>query len=215
MCKTAGSPCPRTGRKGKVYPQGTGLWLGNSTKEIDVSCISAHDPQLERLEVAIAQRVGQERYSVWFTNSTRLDLKQDELEIAVPNDFISEWIFRNFAKTIQEAAQEVLGCSLLVRYSVLPQLFGGHGEDGPVLEKRLVLAAGKSNGNGHANGNGNGHSNGNGNGNGHALKIANGHGIMATDFRTELPGPMRAMSAKVAVAAPRLRHDLHSFVVGG
>ena len=80
-----------------------------------MSTICAHDPQLERLEVAIAQRVGQERYSVWFTNSTKLDLKEDELEIAVPNDFISEWILRNFAKTIQDAAHEVLGCRTIRR----------------------------------------------------------------------------------------------------
>ena len=179
-----------------------------------MSSICAHDPQLERLEVAIAQRVGQERYSVWFTNSTRLDLKQDELEIAVPNDFISDWIVRHFAKTIQEAAQEVLGCPLLVRYSVLPQLFGGHGEDGTVLEKRLVLAAGKCNGNGHANGNGNGHSNGNGNGDGHALKIGNGHGIMATDFRTELPAPMRASSICRARCSLRVANSMKSTTVG-
>ena len=72
-----------------------------------MSSICAHDPQLERLEIAIAQRVGQERYSVWFTNSTRLDLKQDELEIAVPNDFISEWIGTHFTRSIQEAAKSI------------------------------------------------------------------------------------------------------------
>src|SRR4030095_16714817 len=88
-----------------------------------VSCISAHDPQLARLADAIAQRVGQQRFHVWFNNSTRLDLKQDGLEIAVPNDFISEWIGRNFSQPIQDAANEVLGCSLLVRFSVVPQLF--------------------------------------------------------------------------------------------
>ena len=103
--------------------------------------ICAHDPQLERLEVAIAQRVGQERYSVWFTNSTRLDLKQDELEIAVPNDFISEWILRNFAKTIQDAAHEVLGSSLMVRFNVMPQLFVGHGENGDENVGHLWVAA--------------------------------------------------------------------------
>jgi chromosomal replication initiator protein len=89
----------------------------------DVSCISAHDPQLARLANAIAQRVGQQRFHVWFNNSTRLDLKQDGLEIAVPNDFISEWIGKNFSRPIQEAAHEVLGCSLAVRFSVVPQLF--------------------------------------------------------------------------------------------
>ena len=61
---------------------------------------------------AIAQRVGQQRFHVWFNNSTRLDLKQDGLEIAVPNDFISEWIGSHFSQPIQEAAHEVLGCSL-------------------------------------------------------------------------------------------------------
>ncbi len=88
-----------------------------------MSCISAHDPQLARLADAIAQRVGQQRFHVWFNNSTRLDLTQEGLEIAVPNDFISEWIGKNFTKPIQEAAHEVLGCPLQVRFNVVPRLF--------------------------------------------------------------------------------------------
>src|SRR5687768_7587783 len=91
--------------------------------EIEVSCLSAHDPQLARLADAIAQRVGPQRFHVWFNNSTRLDLKHDGLEIAVPNDFISEWIGTHFKAPIQEAAHEVLGCPLPVRFSVVPQLF--------------------------------------------------------------------------------------------
>jgi chromosomal replication initiator protein len=73
---------------------------------------------------AIAQRVGQQRFHVWFNNSTRLDLRNDGLEIAVPNDFISEWIGKNFTKPIQDAAHEVLGCTLSVRFNVVPELFG-------------------------------------------------------------------------------------------
>ena len=88
-----------------------------------MSCVSANDLQLARLADAIAQRVGQQRFHVWFNNSTRLDLRQDGLEIAVPNDFISEWIGRNFTRPIQEAATEVLGCDLPVRFSVVPELF--------------------------------------------------------------------------------------------
>jgi chromosomal replication initiator protein len=78
---------------------------------------------LARLADAIAQRVGQQRFHVWFNNSTRLDLRQDGLEIAVPNDFISEWIGKNFTRPIQEAAHEVLGGPLLVRFNVVPELF--------------------------------------------------------------------------------------------
>jgi chromosomal replication initiator protein len=100
-----------------------------------VSCISAHDPQLVRLADAIAERVGPQRFHVWFNNSTRLDLKQDGLEIAVPNDFISEWIGKNFTRPIQEAAHEVLGGPLSVRFAVMPQLFSdGAAADGPKSE---------------------------------------------------------------------------------
>src|SRR5829696_7023168 len=88
-----------------------------------VSCVTATDPQLARLADAIAQRVGPQRFHVWFNNSTRLDLRQDGLEIAVPNDFISEWIGTHFTKPIQDAAHEVLGCPLAVRFSVVPELF--------------------------------------------------------------------------------------------
>jgi chromosomal replication initiator protein len=88
-----------------------------------VSCIVAQDPQLVRLADAIAQRVGQQRFHVWFNNSTRMDLKQDGLEIAVPNDFISEWINTHFTRPIQEACSEVMGGPLEVRYFVMPQLF--------------------------------------------------------------------------------------------
>jgi chromosomal replication initiator protein len=106
-----------------------GLRLG---KEREVSCVSANDLQLARLADAIAQRVGQQRFHVWFNNSTRLDLRQDGLEIAVPNDFISEWIGRNFTRPIQEATTEVMGCALPLRFSVVPELFeiavtGNHG----------------------------------------------------------------------------------------
>jgi len=94
-----------------------------------VSCISAHDPQLVRLADAIAQRVGAQRFNVWFTNSTKLDLKQDELEISVPNDFISDWIDKHYTRPIQEAANEVLGQELCVRFSVVPQLFDTESEN--------------------------------------------------------------------------------------
>src|SRR6185295_10487401 len=116
-------------------------WAPSSRRSL-VSCISAHDPQLVRLADAIAQRVGPQRFHVWFDNSTKLDLKQDGLEIAVPNDFISEWIGRHFTKSIQEAAHEVLGCSLPVRFCVVPQLF----EIKPDAPADDVIAAAANNG---------------------------------------------------------------------
>ena len=88
-----------------------------------MSILAADDPQVTRLTDAIAQRVGSQRYQVWFSNSARFDIRHDALEIAVPNDFICEWIGTHYTRPIQEAASEVLGCSLPVRFNVVPQLF--------------------------------------------------------------------------------------------
>lgn len=105
-----------------------------------VSCVAAHDANLLRLANAIAARVGPQRFHVWFDNSTRLDLRNDNLEISVPNDFIGEWIGQRFTGTIQEAAIEVFGGPLRLRFQVQPELFsgrtdtenfsGGHGAKG-------------------------------------------------------------------------------------
>src|SRR3982751_5335840 len=102
-------------------------------EQIVSGCLAAHDPQLARLADAIAQRVGQQRFNVWFNNSTRLDLKHDGLEIAVPNDFISEWIGTHFTRPIQDAAHEVFGCPLHVRFNVVPQLFESKSADGALV----------------------------------------------------------------------------------
>jgi chromosomal replication initiator protein len=164
-----------------------------------VSCITPHDPQLARLADAIAQRVGQQRFHVWFNNSTRLDLKHDGLEITVPNDFISEWIGTHFTRPIQEAAHEVLGGPLPVRFSVVPQLFE-------------VRSGGKTHG-ACASGNGDPPgAGGNGNGNGHPAPTA----VVAVFRPASRPAPSALVrnSAGVFPARPRLRHDMDSFVVG-
>ena len=151
-----------------------------------MSCITAQDPQLARLAKAIAQRVGQQRFSVWFNNSTKLDLRQDGLEIAVPNDFISEWIGKNFARPIQEAANEVLGCSLDVRFSVVPQLFDGGAASSPVMVEGTAVDRSPS----------------------PRAPVA------VEQPRPAAPPHRPAESAAAAAARMRIRHDIDTFVVG-
>lgn len=158
-----------------------------------MSCVSANDVQLARLADAIAQRVGQQRFHVWFDNSTRLDLRQDGLEIAVPNDFISEWIGKNFTRPIQEAAHEVLGTPLVVRFHVVPELFevvggakrsnGAHGrEESPAKDGDPIVRASAA--------------------------------IVAAPARPAASVSAAPQRLTPAAALPRLRHQLESFVVG-
>ena len=189
-----------------------------------MSCITANDQQLARLADAIAQRVGQQRFHVWFNNSTKLDLRQDGLEIAVPNDFISEWIGKNFTRPIQEAAHEVLGTPLQVRFSVVPELFEVDSASKPIGateadEKPAATKSKAAGGNGRVNGKANGapragaNNNGNGNGNGQAtmgraVQIVPGVPRPAADAGRD------AAQLSPFMSRPRLRHDLESFVVG-
>ena len=169
-----------------------------------MSCISAGDPQLARLADAIAQRVGAQRFAVWFDNSTKLDLKNDGLEIAVPNDFISDWIGKHFGRPIQEAAVEVLGCSLSVKFSVMPKLFETDepGVDDFDAPDGSLDEAPRSVG---------------------AQRVAHYPVGRATAARPRSIAPPRQAPPAIPVAAPvasvltgaRLRHDLESFVVGG
>ncbi len=173
-------------------------------KESRVSCVSANDVQLVRLADAIAQRVGQQRFHVWFNNSTRLDLRQDGLEIAVPNDFISEWIGTHFTRPIQEAAHEVLGGPLPVRFHVVPELFEVESavskSDTPGVEKTARAAK-----NGAANHNGNGHAVAAN----RAVQIVPPAPIMRSS-----PSANGDNGSHLFTSRPRLRHDVETFIVG-
>lgn len=172
-----------------------------------MSCIGAHDPQLARLANAIAQKVGQQRFHVWFNNSTRLDLKNDGLEIAVPNDFISDWINTHFTRPIQEAAHEVLGCSLPVRFAVVPQLFEVETAGGQVKSITAVPALGglPAREGSHKNG----------------RTSVGPAAVLERPVMKAVPVMPRAgapVSSRTPFEAealmPRLRHDLDSYVVG-
>lgn len=179
-------------------------------KELGVNCVSPQDPQLLRLADAIAQRVGQQRFHVWFDNSTRLDLRQDSLEISVPNDFISEWIGSHFSKPIQDAAQEVLGVSLRVRFNVVPQLFDRRAAQGAAAAVVPVSAIGRLAGTATATAVA------------PALPQSSGSGMavaaaMAGAGLTAMVHPLQSSpsASSAAYSSPsRLRHDLSAFVVG-
>jgi chromosomal replication initiator protein len=178
-----------------VERHGVGHKGSSAWKELNVSCVSVNDMQLARLADAIAQRVGQQRFHVWFDNSTRLDLRQDGLEIAVPNDFISEWIGKNFTRPIQEAAHEVLGCPLVVRFHVVPELFEVEAAK-RLLEKKNGAATASA-----------------------AAPELKPDGEPVVTRSVPILAPLRPASAAGAGGAstslqPRLRHSINSFVVG-
>jgi chromosomal replication initiator protein len=69
------------------------------------------------LRTAVAERLGEPRFGLWFGEGVRLGLSGDgdSLEVQVPNAFFGEWIKGHFAGSLAEAARAVTG--RLVRLS--------------------------------------------------------------------------------------------------
>jgi chromosomal replication initiator protein len=61
------------------------------------------------LRAAVAERLGEARFGLWFGEGVRLGVDGDVLEVGVPNAFFREWIQGHFAGNLIEAAETVTG----------------------------------------------------------------------------------------------------------
>jgi chromosomal replication initiator protein len=61
------------------------------------------------LRAAIAGKVGQKRYDLWFGAGTRLNYDGRVLRVGAPNQFFMDWIRTNFRRHIEDACHEVVG----------------------------------------------------------------------------------------------------------
>jgi len=87
---------------------------------VEASCLG----QVEKVNDAIASRVGPQRYRIWFKNTTRLSVEDHYLKVGVPNLFVGSWIENHFSGQISEAVREVTGQDLKVIFTIDPELFG-------------------------------------------------------------------------------------------
>ena len=89
------------------------------------------DDVVSTLESRIAEKVGPQRFNVWFRNATRFTITESYLRVSAPNPFVGEWIERHFADVIREAAAEVTGQPLTLSFDIDPALAKGLGKKQP------------------------------------------------------------------------------------
>ena len=70
------------------------------------------------LRAAVAERLGESRFGLWFGEGVRLGVDGDALEVGVPNAFFREWIQGHFAGNLIEAAEAVTGRALRLAFRV-------------------------------------------------------------------------------------------------
>ncbi len=76
------------------------------------------DSVIGAINDAIAQKIGQQKFRIWFKNSTRLTLTDGQLNVGVVNPFIATWLESHFQAEIAEAATAVLGKDCQVSFAI-------------------------------------------------------------------------------------------------
>lgn len=72
---------------------------------------------------AIARRIGEPRYKLWFEGHTRFAWDDGVLTVGVPNRHFEEWLQKTFIGAVRDAAGEVFGAPMQVRFTIDPELF--------------------------------------------------------------------------------------------
>ncbi len=80
--------------------------------------------EISAITEAIAERIGKQKYRIWFKDSAKFSLNENFLTVGVPNLFVSNWLEKHFLHVISEAVNEVRSCSTKVSFAVDGELAG-------------------------------------------------------------------------------------------
>ncbi len=100
-----------------------------SPKNTKIERRSPHGSQeashaIQSINEALAKKVGQQKYQIWFKNSTTLMLTEEFLKVSVPNPFIANWIENHFLNEIRDVVRSVTGTDVQVTFAIDPDLAG-------------------------------------------------------------------------------------------
>ncbi|MHC4616500.1 MAG: chromosomal replication initiator protein DnaA [Planctomycetota bacterium] len=80
--------------------------------------------EIGAINQALAERIGPQKFRIWFKNSTRFTLGDGYLKVGVPNLFIASWLENHFLNEINGAVRAVTGNSAKVAFTIDPELSG-------------------------------------------------------------------------------------------
>jgi chromosomal replication initiator protein len=70
------------------------------------------------IRARLADRVGQDRYEVWFGSTTQLAVRGENLVISVPNQFFQDWLRSHFRKDLEASSLEAFGKPLMLEFRI-------------------------------------------------------------------------------------------------
>jgi len=83
------------------------------------------DDPIARVTSQLTRSVGERKFALWFDRSAQFDYQPDEqtLRVAVPNQFVANWIEQHFRQALGEAVEHQLGAGVTLRLEVDPAPF--------------------------------------------------------------------------------------------
>src|SRR4030042_4462588 len=95
-----------------------------SASQKEGACRSEAETQTRAINEALANKVGQQKYRIWFKNSTKMTLAGGYLKVGVPNLFIANWIENHFLDEISPVVRSVTGKKTKATFTITPDLSG-------------------------------------------------------------------------------------------
>lgn len=145
------------------------------------------------LQERLAEKVGHERYELWFGDRTRLRLSDTALVVSASSPFLQDWLRTHFRGELEASCHEVLGRPVAVHFQVDASL-AGEGDGAPRGASRPERSKGRA-----AQ---------------RARAVAGDGDEQAADSGGRADGNRRATSPGSSSHGPQRRGDLASFVVG-
>jgi chromosomal replication initiator protein len=70
------------------------------------------------IRARLADRIGKDRYEVWFGPTTQLAVRGENLVVSVPNQFFQDWLRANFRKDLEACSLEVFDKPLALEFRI-------------------------------------------------------------------------------------------------
>lgn len=70
------------------------------------------------IQTALAGRVGQDRFELWFGANTRWAIAEDRLMLAVPSQFYHDWLRVHFRSDLEDVCESVVGRRLPIEFCI-------------------------------------------------------------------------------------------------
>jgi len=97
--------------------------------------------EIGAISQVLAEKIGQQKFRIWFKNSTRMTLSDDYLKVGVPNLFVGSWIENHFLGDITSAIEAVTGSARKITFNIEPELSGNQRKNHLDSQAQLVQQA--------------------------------------------------------------------------